>query len=355
MSVHNFLTWVYDLQRPKPASMLEVCLRSLVTTVALIAVVGCGSHDSPPMGPLNWRTTPTVIQLQSDPGDYIGAGKSYEYTKADAIITVGDTGGRFSLEVTGDEHWSADFVLPSANTSLQPGTYTGLTRYPFSDPAKGGLDWSGEGRGCNTLTGSMTIDTAKYDGSTLTALDLRFEQHCEGNTIALHGTIHWSLADRTRPSGPVYPIPTDLWKPDVGSTPPNGNYVYLKSDPGDWVGTGQTLTYTATTAVSLKINGRLLTISVDGWGWSGDFQAMNTLISLRPGYYGGLRRYQFNNPVKGGLDWFGEGNGCDTLTGWFAIDAITIAGDTPTMLDLRFEQHCEGATPALRGAIHWVQ
>jgi len=26
----------------------------------------------------------------------------------------------------------------------------------------------------------------------LTALDLRFEQHCEGGTPALHGAIHWS-------------------------------------------------------------------------------------------------------------------------------------------------------------------
>ena len=40
MSVHNFLGSVYDLQRAKPASTLEVCLRSLATTVALIVVVG---------------------------------------------------------------------------------------------------------------------------------------------------------------------------------------------------------------------------------------------------------------------------------------------------------------------------
>jgi hypothetical protein len=31
-----------------------------------------------------------------------------------------------------------------------------------------------------------------YDGSTVTAIDLRFEQHCAGSTAALRGEIHWS-------------------------------------------------------------------------------------------------------------------------------------------------------------------
>ena len=80
---------------------------------------------------------------------------------------------------------------------------------------------------------------------------------------------------------------------------------------------------------------------------------MNTLTQLQPGYYAGLQRYPFHNPVLGGLDWSGDGRGCNTLKGWFTVDSVTYVGSTLTAIDLRFEQHCEGGTTALHGAIHW--
>ncbi len=81
--------------------------------------------------------------------------------------------------------------------------YSGLTRYPFDDPAVGGLDWHGEGRGCNTLTGWFAIDDVTYRNGNLSVIDLRFEQHCEGQSPAIHATIHWDAADPTMPQGPV--------------------------------------------------------------------------------------------------------------------------------------------------------
>ena len=88
--------------------------------------------------------------------------------------------------------------------------------------------------------------------------------------------------------------------------------------------------------------------------WSGDFQAMSSIALLQPGYYPDLQRYPFHNPVRGGLDWSGEGRGCNTLTGWFVVDAVTYAGTALASIDLRFEQHCEGGFPALHGQVHWV-
>jgi len=49
------------------------------------------------------------------------------------------------------------------------------------------------GRGCNTLTGWFVVDSVTYNEIALTAIDLRFEQHCEGDLPALHGEIHWVL------------------------------------------------------------------------------------------------------------------------------------------------------------------
>ncbi len=298
----------------------------------------------------------SFVSLRSDAGDYIGAGQSYEYNRASALIDVTADGGKLTVRIHGDQQWTGNFVLPSSQTQLSPGTYSNLRRFPFHDAAVGGLDWSGEGRGCNTLTGTLTIDSVTYMAGSLAAIDLRFEQHCEGMAPALRGQIHWVVDDDLRPPGPVNPPPAGLWSPAPGATPATGNYIYLQSDGGDFIGQGRTYTYTQANAVlSLTANGNQLSVGVNGnQNWGGQFKAMNILTTLEPGYYANLQRFPFHNPVTGGLNWSGEGRGCNTLTGWFAIDSITYSAGVIASIDLRFEQHCEGGTPALRGEIHWI-
>ncbi len=302
----------------------------------------------------NDDVTPSSVRLQSDVGDYIGAGQSYQYTKANAVITVTASGGRLSVGIRGDQQWFGDFQSPNTLNRLEPGTYTGLSRYPFHNPATGGLNWSGEGRGCNTLTGSFTVERVTYLDNNLTAIDLTFEQHCEGAAPALRGEIHWSADDATQPPGPIYPVPAGLWEPAAGSTPSTGNFVYLNSEPGDYIGQGQVYTYTSQNAtINLAPNGGRLSVGINGWQWNGDFQAMNTLSQLQPGYYPDLKRYPFHNPAKGGLNWSGEGRGCNTLEGWFVIDRVVYTNGSLTSLDLRFEQRCGGGSAALHGVVHW--
>ncbi len=295
------------------------------------------------------------VILQSDAGDYIGAGHDYVYTRANANLSVSSNGGRLTVQVSGDENWQADFQQPSGLARIQPGTYAGLKRYPFNDAAAGGLNWSGDGRGCNELTGSFTVTSATYVAGQLSAVELDFEQHCEGGPAALRGQVHWYANDTTAPAGPVNPPPTYLWSPEAGATPATGNYVYLQSDGGDYIGGGRTSTYTQSDAViNITAVGGHVAISVGGdQSWSGDFQAMQGLASLKPGYYANLQRYPFQNPVRGGLSWSGEGRGCNTLTGWFVVDKATYVDNTLSALDLRFEQHCEGGSAALRGKVHW--
>jgi hypothetical protein len=60
------------------------------------------------------------------------------------------------------------------------------------NPAKGGFRWAGHGRGCNGFTGWFVVDQISHTNGVLTALDLRFEQHCDGQPPALHGKIHWT-------------------------------------------------------------------------------------------------------------------------------------------------------------------
>ena len=313
-------------------------------------IVGCGSDRV--TGP-NDANAPNSVHLQSDAGDYIGAGKTWDYTSSNAIITVSSSGALLTVNVQGDETWRGDFQLPNTLNTLQTGTYTNLQRYPFNNAQQGGLSWEGDGRGCNTLTATLVIDKVTYNGSTLSAIDLHFDQHCEGVAAALHGTIHWRADDATKVAGPVNPIPGSLWRPNA-SLPTSGNYVYLASDVGDYIGQGGTYLYSSgNSTLTIGASGGHLNVIVNSYDWDGDFQVMNSITAFQQGYYPNLERYPFNNPVRGGLSWSGMGRGCNTLTGWFAVDAVSYNGTSLTSIDLRFEQHCDGQTPALHGVIHW--
>ena len=60
-----------------------------------------------------------------------------------------------------------------------------------------GLDWYGDRRGSNTLTGWFAVDSVTCATDALTGIDLRFELHSEGAAPALHGVCqhyvsgHW--------------------------------------------------------------------------------------------------------------------------------------------------------------------
>ncbi len=326
-------------------------MRRVLLALNCAAALACGGEPTAP------NKSPTSIRLQSDAEDSVGSGKTYDYSLANAVLIVSARTDTFAIHIQGDEEWTGVFTIPNTLPRLEPGFYYPATRFPYNDPARPGLSWFGA-NGCDSLTGSFTIADLSYTGTSLTAIDLSFEQHCEGFPAALRGSIHWRADDPTRPPGPETPVPAGLWHPARGETPTTGNFIYLRSDPGDYIGGGVNYTYTpATATVALTTSPGRLTVAVGGSNvfdsWDGVFGAMNTRSTLEVGYYPDLER--FVNPTRGGLDWSGAGRGCNTLRGWFAIDQVTYTADTVTAVDLRFEQHCEGATPALRGAIHWVR
>ena len=339
-------------------------------TAALRGQIQWTIHDTTvPPGPVSppppdlWSPAPgsvpasgRYVYLQSDAGDYIGRGQTYLYTASNANLAASINGGLFSVSVTGDQSWSGQFQAMSSVAQLQPGYYPDLKRYPFHNAVKGGLNWSGDGRGCNTLKGWFVVDEVSYANGALASIKLRFEQHCEGVTAALRGQINWVANDTTQPPGPVNPPPAGLWAPAQGSTPTSGRYVYLQSDAGDYIGQGQTHLYTSSNAsLTASNDGGLFSVNVNGdQNWSGQFKAMSELTQLQPGYYGDLQRYPFHNPAKGGLSWSGEGRGCNTLKGWFVVDEVSYDNGALASIKLRFEQHCEGVTAALRGQVNWV-
>jgi hypothetical protein len=294
--------------------------------------------------------TGNLVYLQGEGDDYLGQGRTYVYTQANAQLEVTADTVHLNVYVAGDASWWGGFALPVALGRLVPGYYEGLGSEPWSD--NGGVAWSGNERSCNAASNWLAIDSAVYEGDTLVSVDLRFGQRCQDNTGFLLGRVRWAQGDPTRPPGPVNPVPAGLWRPAPGAPPASGNFVYLESAAGDLVGAGRNYTYTS--GIDVQGDGAWAGVSIDdGAWWSGDFVGMSSLFRLQPGYYGGLQRHPFNNPAAGGMAWTGDGRACATLSGWFVVDSVAYTNDILTALDLRFEQYCEGSPAALDGQVHW--
>lgn len=297
------------------------------------------------------------VYLQSEPGDAVGGGATYTYTQADAVLEVAAAGPQLTVQVHGEREWRGDIAVTPARGRFEPGYYGRLGN--GSELEQASISWRADGSGC-AADGWIAVDNAAYEGDTLVALELRFEQQCGGTGAPLRGQVHWAPGDATRPPGPV-PVPAPpamgSWQPPPGATPASGNYLYLLSEAGDYLGDGKTyLLAGADVTLDVRASQAHVQMRVTGpdGTWYGDFGGMAGLERVTPGYYAGLRRYGFHNPAKGGLDWRGLGRGCDSVNGWFAVDQVTYVNGAIAALDLRFVQHCNGSVPVIHGKIHWA-
>jgi hypothetical protein len=321
---------------------------------------GLPSFWRPPAG-----TSPTdrnYLQIESTRNDFVGEGAKL-YTQAEAAVEVSTSGNQLHLKVTGDEGWEAVFQAMASQSRLAQGYYAGVRRYPFHDPARGGMAWSGQGRGCNRSSAGFVIDDIEYlPQGDLQSVKLRFEQHCESSiTGASWGELHWRRGDPTQPPGPAS-APAELWLPPPGAVPATGNYLYFESDPDEFIGSGQTLLVTAADGqfslaqqpnAPLRLPQVRVTANVGAtFPWELGLRHMSSLDRLAPGYYGAIRGFPLQNPAKGGLAFGGDGRGCNTVEGWFVVDSVAYQGDTISSLSVRFAQNCED-TGWLRGALRW--
>lgn len=154
--------------------------------LCLMTAAAAGCTDS---GPTQVQPNETTISLQSDAGDVIGNGQTYNYTPANTTIQVNYAGNQLRVTIQGGL-WTGDFRIPGTANTLQNGTYTGAVIYPSPELTKPQMHWSATGRTCNTVTGSFTLQNVRYAGNELMDFDLAFEQHCNGAAPALRGNIH---------------------------------------------------------------------------------------------------------------------------------------------------------------------
>ncbi len=151
--------------------------------VSLLTIIGMWTHTA---------NAQTFLKFTSEPGDYIGGGQTLTFTPADtgfdSMISTDNREIAINLSPS-SSFWSLHLAAP-AGTKLLPGVYENATRWPFQAPQTPGLDFSGDGRGCNTLTGKFEVLEAVYAPfGYVERFHATFEQHCEGGTPALFGEV----------------------------------------------------------------------------------------------------------------------------------------------------------------------
>ncbi|MBY0420518.1 MAG: hypothetical protein K2W88_20900, partial [Pararheinheimera sp.] len=141
-----------------------------------------------------------TLYFKSDEGDYIGQGKTVLHQTQGSFVNYVNmfeqwNSIRASFEYSeGNQNYNWFLSFGAANgTPLIPRHYIGASRYPFQPFNTPGLDFSGNGRGCNTSRGEFTIHEIAYSGGEaspkLDVLAMDLVQYCEGGTTKIQASI----------------------------------------------------------------------------------------------------------------------------------------------------------------------
>jgi HYR domain-containing protein len=152
---------------------------------------------------------------------------------------------------------------------------------------------------------------------------------------------------------------TVVLPPGQITVPSSGTFLYMNSEPGDYIGGGIEQLYTSADSsfsASLPEGGSHFSAAViqgayTHW-WYVDLAAPDGQ-PLQVGSYTDAERYPFQSPGHPGLSIDGDGRGCNTDFGQFDVNDIQYAPSGELLVfDATFEQHCESPTaPALYGRI----
>lgn len=126
----------------------------------------------------------------------------------------------------------------------------------------------------------------------------------------------------------------------------------FQGDPGDYVSAGRSWSYDKFNAVFNVTRNFSNGVSV---GVTGDtFWFLDTAAPsgapLAVGTYDGALGFPFQPPEAPGLNLSGDGRACGPLTGRFTVHQLQYStGGNPQVVDIDFEQHCQGGVPASYG------
>lgn len=132
-----------------------------------------------------------MLSYLSSPYSWVGGGETVSVSSEDGFaITAYPSGNGIAFAIN-DFASNPDFqttrwwnlnLSTGQEQPLTVGSYAGATRHPFNEPGTPGLDFSGNGAGNNTLTGSFEVlETNLADDGTLLSFAADFVQYDEGS------------------------------------------------------------------------------------------------------------------------------------------------------------------------------
>ncbi|SHG31132.1 hypothetical protein SAMN05443575_1987 [Jatrophihabitans endophyticus] len=376
-----------------------------VVVPATDSVAGVSRH-----GPTSFLTVAGAA------GEPITQGKVWTFDDTDGLLQFSGNEGRLTWRLStrygdGNTDYEVELAAPVGG-QLTTGTYTNVARAGFNG-THAGLSVSGQGRACNTLTGSVlirSITTNQFGG--VTELDASFTQYCDGSKVPLNGSLQYHAPVRhavtLTSSHPVTVLgqPTTLTaqvhrgssvffydgtkrigraKADsfglarlttatlkAGThqlTARRGKHssvrvrqrvdgsatsFWFRSVGGDGLATGATAAYTPTSSqMPISATTRKITVDVGGdASWDVVVQSP-TRTALRPGTY--EHTQQGPTATSAGVMMYGGGNACDTQSGSLHVSSLRAnKRGVITAVALSFAVYCNGSAYPLRGTLHYT-
>lgn len=278
----------------------------------------------------------TFYAYQSQAGDYIGDGKSAILSDGDSKITAGGT--HADLILSAGNHSESWHMLISApqGSSLTDQIYNHTTAWGSTvDPQ---LLVGVDKRGCSIAQGSFDVKEIQFGaGGLIEHLAIDFMQHCNDSKAALFGAIRYHST-----------VPNDLAQYILAHTTQTD--IQLYSQAGDRIGEGKTYQFSKSDKdynINTSGHNNHLSIEYNPSGyWNFDFAASDK-NPLTEGYYPNASRYT-RAVLTNALYAHTSQRVCNSVMGRFDVLEFD-AQQKRYAID--FEQQCDGAQPALYGAI----
>jgi len=164
---------------------------ALLVTATLVALVTATPTPARGSG-----YTESFVTMVGHRGDWISQGVSRYFHPGNGTVGAGWNRSTLFVQVHGGpygETFNFEFAVPEGQR-LKVGDYERAQRAPFQEPGRPGIAISGEGRGCNEVSGRFTIkDIQLEDRGRVSRLWLTYQHNCEGSGPPLIGEVRYRV------------------------------------------------------------------------------------------------------------------------------------------------------------------